>query len=102
MGQFADHNYEEQDGLYTRPTLDLYYLNKYWNFITTDLSTEEIADLEVAKKNLQAYEKLYSLMEYGDDLNASLTVLSTRVANNNPSVPMTVYRKVILLLHISS
>lgn len=52
MGQFADHNYEEQDGLYTRPTLDLYYLNKYWNFITTDLSTEEIADLEVAKKNL--------------------------------------------------
>lgn len=49
MGQFNDHNYEEMDGLFTRPTLDLYIANKYWNFITKGLSKEEIADLEKAR-----------------------------------------------------
>ena len=69
-------------------------MNKYWNFITTDLSREEIADLEIAKKNLEAYEKLYSLMEYGSDINETLTTMASRVASNNPSVPLTIYRKV--------
>jgi protoheme ferro-lyase len=35
MGQLNDHNNEEMDGVYTRPTLDLYLVNKYWNFLTS-------------------------------------------------------------------
>lgn len=49
MGQFADHNHEELDGQYTRPTLDLYTCTKYWKFLTSDLSKEEVADLEKAR-----------------------------------------------------
>jgi hypothetical protein len=44
-----DHNTEEIDGLYTRPTLDLYIAEKYWNFVSKDLSKEELVDLEKAK-----------------------------------------------------
>jgi hypothetical protein len=95
MGQFFDHNNEEQDGVMTRPTLDLYLLNKYWNFLTSgpDTSKEEIADLEKARSILQHYEKVYSMMEYGADLNGILTCLDTRVSQNNPSVFMTIYRQ---------
>ena len=80
--------------MYTRPTLDLYLLNKYWNFLTNapDMSKEEIADLEKARTTLQKYEKLYSLMEYGADLNGTLTCLDTRVSSMNPSVFLTIYR----------
>jgi hypothetical protein len=87
MHQFADHNHEELDGMFTRPTLDLYLCNKYWKFITADLSAEEIADLEKAKASLAHYEKIYSIMEYGSDLNGLLTALDTRIASNNPSLP---------------
>lgn len=80
------------DGIYTRPTLDLYLCNKYWNFITSDLSKEEVADLEKAKSQLQNYDKIYSIMEYGNDFNQLLTCLETRIASNNPSIPMTIYR----------
>jgi len=31
-------------------------------------------------------------MEYGNDFNGILTCLETRIASNNPSVPMTIYR----------
>ena len=58
------------------------------------MTQEEIADLEKAKNQLEHYEKIYSIMEYCFDLNSILTTLETRVAGNNPSVPMTVYRKV--------
>ena len=94
MGQFTDHNHEEADSIFTRPTLDLYYLNKYWNFVTADLSKEEVADLENAKKQLEHYEHLYSLMEYGSDLNEILTCIDTRISGNNPSIFLTMYRKV--------
>ena len=93
MSQLNEHNHEELDSLYTRPTLDLYLCNKYWNFITHDLSKEEVADLEKARTQLAHYEKLYSLMEYGSDLNGLLTCLDTRIASNNPSLPMTIYRQ---------
>lgn len=93
MHQFADHNHEELDGMFTRPTLDLYLCNKYWGFITADLSAEEVADLEKAKAQLAHYEKLYALMEYGSDLNQLLNCLDTRIASNNPSIPMTIYRQ---------
>lgn len=95
MGQFNDSNHEESDGIFTRPTLDLYYCNKYWNFLTKNLSTEEVADLEKAREQLTHYEKIYAIMEYGSDINGILTTLVTRVSSNNPSIPLTVYRQVI-------
>lgn len=82
--------------MYTRPTLDLYIANKYWNFISKDLDDNEIKDLQKAKEALEHYEKLYSIMEYGNDLTSAMTCLETRVAQNNPSVPMTIYRKVTI------
>ena len=94
MAQLNDHNYEELDGMFTRPTLDLYLCNKYWGFITRDQSKEEIADLEKAKQQLEHYERLYSLMEYGCDLCGIITVLETRLGSNNPSLPQTIYKKV--------
>ena len=96
MAQLPDHNLEELDGVYTRPTLDLYLLNKYWKFLTSGdrSSREEIADLENARNTLQHYEKIYSLMEYGSDLSGILTVLDTRVGSNQASMPMTIYRQV--------
>ena len=95
MGQLNDHNNEDVDGLFTRPTLDLYFVNKYWNFLTSspEITKEEIADLEKARTTLQHYEKIYSLMEYGSDLNGLLTCLDTRVSNMNPSVFLTIYRQ---------
>jgi hypothetical protein len=96
MGQFNVHNHEEADGIYTRPTLDLYIVNNYWNYLTSGLSKEEVTDFEKARAALQAYEKLYSLMEYTSDINDALTAMETRIAGSNPSIPLTVYRKVTL------
>lgn len=93
MSQLSEHNHEELDSMYTRPTLDSYICNKYWNFITADLSSEEVADLEIARGQLQQYEKLYSLMEYGSDLNGLLTALETRIGGSNVSLPQTIYRR---------
>ena len=79
--------------MFTRPTLDLYLVNRYWNFLTSDLSTEEVADLDKARSQLAHYEKIYSIMEYGCDLNGLLTVLDTRMSANNPSLPQTIYKQ---------
>jgi hypothetical protein len=70
-------------------------VNKYWKFLTSDLSQEEIADLEKAKGSLEKYEQIYTIFEYGADLNLIMTCLDARVAANNPSIPFTVYRQVI-------
>lgn len=101
MGQFHDHNHEELDSLFTRPTLDYYLCNKYWNFLTADLSKEEVQDLEHAREQLEKYERTYSLMEYGADLNGLLTTLETRIGSNNPSLPQTIYKKVPLFFLLS-
>jgi hypothetical protein len=96
LGQFNDHNIEECQGLFTRPTLDLYFLNNYWGFVTKNLSAEEVSDLERAKQVLTEYEKLYTVFEYCSDMQGLMTTLETRIAQNNPSVPFTIYRKVSL------
>lgn len=93
MHQFNDANHEEVSSQYTRPTLDLYLCNKYWNFLTSDLSAEEVSDLEIARQHLQHYEKLYTIMEYGAYLNGLLTGLDTRICSNSPSLPQTMYRQ---------
>lgn len=92
LGQFHDYNHEEMSGLFTRPTLDLYVLENYWGFVTKNLSQEEVADLEKAREVLTEYEKLYHVFEYCSELQGLMTTLETRIAGNNPSVPMTIYR----------
>lgn len=94
LGQFHDYNMEEMSGLFTRPTLDLYVLENYWGFVTKNLSQEEVADLQKAREVLTEYEKLYQVFEYCTELQGLMTTLETRIAQNNPSVPMTIYRKV--------
>jgi len=101
IGQFFDHNNEEQDSLYTRPTLDLYFVTKYWGFLTKDLAAEEVADLEKAKHALEKYEQIYTIFEYGSEISQVMTLIETRIACNNPSVPMTIYRKVSLRLTVA-
>jgi hypothetical protein len=70
-------------------------LNKFWNFLTKDLSAEEIADLEKARGSLERYEKIYSIYEYVADFTLTMNILEIRQAGNNPSIPMTIYKKVI-------
>jgi hypothetical protein len=65
MAGFYDHNAEEAESMFTRPTLDAYIVGKYWNFLTKGLSQEEIDDLAVAKENLDHYTRIYELMDYG-------------------------------------
>ena len=88
-----DHNIEEIDHFYTRPTLDLYICDRYWNFLTKGMSNEEIEDFKKVKSQLEHYNKIYSLMEYGNTISATMTILETRIATNNPSIPMTIYRQ---------
>jgi hypothetical protein len=95
---FMDHNQEELNAHYTRPTIDLYLLNKYWRFLTKDLGETEVADLEKAKETLSHYEKIYTIFEYGNDLTQIMTALETRIASDNPSIPTTIYRKVSFYL----
>ncbi|MCP3667854.1 MAG: hypothetical protein GY696_36095 [Gammaproteobacteria bacterium] len=90
--QFYEHNNIQFLGEYTRPTLDLYLCNKYWNFITKNLSAEEIADLQKAKDQLVNYEKVYTMLEYGNDIAHGCVNLMFRQATINPTVPMTIYR----------
>ena len=66
MNQFQEYNLEDLQGEFTRPTLDLYLCNKYWNFMTKGASAEEVADLENAKEQLTHYEELYDIMEYAN------------------------------------
>ena len=86
MHQMQDSNLEEADSFFTRPTLDLYFCNKYWNFITKDMEREQLQDMENAKKELERYEKVYSIMEYTSHMSGLVTCLETRIATNNPSV----------------
>lgn len=44
-----ENNIEEIDGFYTRPTLDMYIVDKYWNFLTKGMSEAEIADFKQVK-----------------------------------------------------
>ncbi len=92
MNQFQEYNLEDLQGEFTRPTLDLYLCNKYWNFMTKGASAEEVADLENAKEQLTHYEGLYDIMEYANKISQSITCLMVRQANTNVANPLTIYR----------
>ena len=49
MTQLHEYNFDHNNSMYTRPCLDLYYMNKYWGFLTKNMQPAEVADFEVAK-----------------------------------------------------
>ena len=70
---FFDYNHQDLEGIFTRPALDQYMINAYWNFITKGLSKEEVADLQLAKDDLEHYERIYKIMDYSNQLTLCLT-----------------------------
>ena len=44
MTQLNEYNLDHSDGMYTRPCLDLFYMNKYWGFLTKGMQDAELAD----------------------------------------------------------
>ncbi len=72
-------------------TLDKFSAN--WDKYTSGLSQEEVADLEQARTKLENYKKIYEIFEYATELNELMYVIEAQVSSNNPSYPMSVYRK---------
>ena len=79
--------------VYTKPCLDLWYVNKYWTFLTKNMQPAEVADFEVARSQLEHYEKIYTVVEYASDLNNHMTILQRRMNTNNPTIPQNLWRQ---------
>jgi len=73
--QISEWNYEHNNFMFTKPTVDLKVAKSCWGFLIKDLSVEELADMEKAKETLEEYDKLYSLIEYCSKLNETITLL---------------------------
>ena len=86
MTQLSEYN-DHASMIYTRPTLDLRYMNKYWGFLTKNMSEAELTDFQEAKGKLEQYAKIYEIVEYTSELNEHLTVLERRIMTNNPAIP---------------
>jgi hypothetical protein len=93
MTQLNVYNFDEAYSQYTKPTIDLYYMNKYWAFLTKGMQPAELHDFEQAKKQLEHYEKIFGIVEYVSELNEHLTVLERRIQTNNPTMPQNMWRK---------
>ena len=78
---------------YTKPTIDLRLAIKNWNYITRGCSDAEVADLEKARDELEQYDKLYTLVEYISKLHDGITCLEKKIATNNSTIPMNIYRQ---------
>ena len=87
MTQLFEYNNEDMMCAYTKPTLDYYNLQKNWSSLTKDLSEEEVNDLSEAKKTLENYEKIYSIVEYVSELHEGMTTLEKKIMTNNPTMP---------------
>ena len=79
--------------MYLEPVHALGYFNKNWDSFVKDISAEEVADLEQARDKLENYKKIYEIFEYASDLNELMFVIETQISSNNPSYPMSVYRR---------
>lgn len=66
--------------------------NKQWTSNTSNLSAEELADLEQARFALAHYGKIYDIFEYATNLTKLANVLETRICGNNPSMALNIYR----------
>lgn len=79
--------------MYLEPISALDFFTKNWDKNVADLSAEETADLEQARDKLENYKKIYEIFEYATDLNELMYVIETQISSNNPSYPMSVYRR---------
>ena len=86
MTQLDEYNLEHNYGAYTRPCLDLYWMNKYSGFLTKGMSDLEMVDWNEAKQNLENYEKIYEIVEYVGHLNENITLLQRRMMTNNYNI----------------
>ena len=90
--QLHEYNLEQND-IYLEPVTELASFTSKWDKYTSGLSAEEVEDLEKARAILENYQKIYSIMEYASDLNELMYVIESQVSSNNPSYPMSVYRR---------
>jgi hypothetical protein len=90
--QLYEYNHEDLDGMYTRPSLDYHFCNKYWNYLTKGMSEEEMQDFNQARDTLQNYDKIYGIVEYISALHEGMTCLEKRMMTQNPTIPMNIYR----------
>ena len=90
LHQLHEYNHE-QNNLYLEPVVTLD--NFKWDKYTSGLSEEELADMEKAREKLENYKKIYEIYEYATDLNDIMFTLETQVSSNNPSYPMSIYRR---------
>ena len=77
--------------MYLEPVQMLTNFN--WSKYTAGLSEEELADMERARDILENYKKIYEIFEYASHLNMLMFVIESQVSSNNPSYPMSVYRR---------
>ena len=88
--QLPEYNHH-QNGLYLEPVTVLAKFD--WNKYTSGLSEEELADMVQAKEKLENYKKIYEIFEYASDLNQLMYIIESQISSNNPSYPMSVYRR---------
>lgn len=88
--QLPEYNHH-QNGLYLEPVTVL--ANFDWNKYTSGLSEEELADMVQAREKLENYKKIYEIFEYASDLNQLMYIIESQISSNNPSYPMSVYRR---------
>ena len=77
--QLFEYNHDDLSSLYTKPVIDLRLAEKNWKWLTNGMSDAELADFNIAKENLEHYDKLYTLIEYASKLNEGITVLEKRI-----------------------
>ena len=92
LHQLGEYN-NEQFGLYLQPVTALAAFTKNWDKNIEGLSAEEVADLEDARAKLENYGKIYDIFEYASELNELMYVIEMQISSNNPSYPMSVYRR---------
>jgi hypothetical protein len=88
-----EYNHEEANMQYTKPVVDLRLAIKNWNYLTKGMSNAELKDFEQARDQLEQYDKLYTLIEYCSKLHEGVTCLEKKIASNNPTIPMNMYRQ---------
>ena len=79
--------------MYLEPVTALANFTANWDKYTSGLSAEEVSDLEQARAKLETYAKIYDIYEYASELNDIMFCIETQVSSNNPSYPMSVYRR---------
>ena len=90
--QLVEYNHET-NYMYLEPVTTLDEFTANWEKNISGLSEEEVADLEQARDKLENYKKIYEIFEYASGLNEIMFTIETQISSNNPSYPMSIYRR---------